>query len=223
VFVTAVDIDIRNEERLGTTQITKDGSYRIFYTREQFVRQEKDSADLKVYVYKTSNEKNTPLATSKILFNAGPNATINLVVGGDGVKGPSEFAALSNMIMPLLGDLPPADIVDDDKHQDVSFLVGETGPEELKIRFFATAFQHQAHTNVRAEIFYGLFRENISTELKTLLNEDVEALTKALKAAVTFNIINAITDDEISKIVSQLHNLGLQSAVKTPDGPAPLW
>jgi hypothetical protein len=121
-----------------------------------------------------------------------------------------------------LGDLSPADIVEDDRHQDVSFLIGETGQDEQKIRFFATAHQHQKQVNVRAEIFYGLFRESISTDLQTLLSDTEDALTKALQAAISANIVSALSDDEVHCVASQLHNLGIQLTVKGPDRPAPL-
>ena len=87
------------------------------------------------------------------------------------------------------------------------------------IRFFATNYQYHNRVKVRAEILYGLFRENISTDLPTLLNEMEESLVKALQAAIGANIISRKLDIEVRPIAAQLYALRLQSTVIYPSGP----
>lgn len=221
VVVKAVDVDIRCEQSLGLTKTSADGKYEICYGRDAFSKQEFRSADLKIYVYKSS-ERETPLALSKTHFNAGSPAVIDVVVGGDQVKPPSEFAALRAKIIPLLGDLAFKDIVEDEKHQDISFLVGETGEDQTKLKFLALAHQLEAKTEVRPDVFYGLFRENISTDLRTLLNEETTALNHALKTAIASNIIDLIDDREMSAILSHLKSLGVRTALGSDDNLTPL-
>ncbi|CAM1504847.1 Fc.00g024380.m01.CDS01 [Cosmosporella sp. VM-42] len=221
-LIRAVDVDLRNEEVLGKCTTDQSGYYEIPYSRDQFVRKEKATADLKVYAYQSPTSKLPPVATSKIFFNSAIVQTINLVIGGDTVIGPSEFAVLKNELTPLLGDLPPGDLVEDDKNQDLSFLAGETGRGQEIIGFFVTAHRHEASTKIPAEVFYGLFREGISTALPTLILETKESTTKALKTAISQNIIKGYTNDEIARFVSLIFQLGSNSAVKGPDGPTPI-
>ncbi|PVH71371.1 hypothetical protein DL98DRAFT_540107 [Cadophora sp. DSE1049] len=153
VEVRAFDVDLRNEEQLGTCKISpKDGSYEIKYKADQFKRAEKGTADLKVYAYNVvkpssdsgpkaqspaahaaallpastfSVQESPPLAVSEIRFNALEKEVIDLVIGGATLVGPSEFKRLVTSITPLLEGtkLGIADLVEDEKNKDISFIV----------------------------------------------------------------------------------------------------
>lgn len=217
--VDAVDVDLRTTEKLGTTHTSTTGEYEIRYTSKQFARKEKGTADIRVSVTKPGEA--SPSKVAAILFNAPNPAVINVVVDGDAVVGPSEWKNLSAVIQPLLGDLDPADLTEDDKNQDLSFLAGETGFDQFKIQYFTAAHQLQNQTKVPAEMFYGLFRENLPVELSEIIAQPEDTLTKAIKSASSDNIISAQTDDQAARYASQLHALGISSVVQDPTTNAP--
>lgn len=219
--VDAVDVDLRATEKLGTAHTSASGEYEICYSSEQYARKEKGTADIRVSVTKPGDA--SPSKVTAILFNAPNPAVIDVVVDGDELVGPSEWKSLSDAIEPLLGDIDPGDLTEDDKNQDVSFLAGETGFEQFKIQYFATAHQLQTQTKLPAEIFYGLFRENLPVELSEIIVEPEETLTKAIELASSANIISSQTADQVASYAAQLHKLGLKSAVQDPvtNTPAP--
>jgi hypothetical protein len=216
--VSAVDVDLRNEQELGTATTSECGEYKIFYTKKQFSRAEKGSADIRVRAYLHSNCSGELDATSGITFNAPTVATIDLVIGGSAVVGPSEYDLLSSEIKPLLGSLQTSDLVENDEHQDISFLAGETGQDAVKIQLFITAHQHELHTKITAEVFYGLLRQNLPTLLDDLVIETIEGLTKALQTSVSGNIIRQLSTEQINSYVSQIHEFGVRSSVTPPTG-----
>ncbi len=69
-LVQAYDKDLRSEELLGEQRTDPDGRYEIGYSREQFRRAEKNSADLVVRAFAPG--KKAPAAESAVVFNAGP-------------------------------------------------------------------------------------------------------------------------------------------------------
>jgi hypothetical protein len=76
--VRAFDRDLRREQRLGEQRTDRVGHYEITYTRAQFCRAEKGSADLIVRVYDGTNGQ--LLAKSDIIFNAKPIEVVDLTV-----------------------------------------------------------------------------------------------------------------------------------------------
>src|SRR5205814_605325 len=118
--VQAYDRDLRSEQLMGEQRTDKAGHYEIRYSAGQFARDEKGSADLRVSV---SHSAGLEMASSPIYFNVEPVATIDLVIGGAAVLGPSEYELLLAAITPVLQGLSPAQLTEDEKNQDVSFLV----------------------------------------------------------------------------------------------------
>src|SRR5438876_5763133 len=137
-IVRAFDKDLRSEERLNETKTDKDGHYEITYTSAQFRRAEKGSADLIVRVFNTSGSL---LAASPIIFNARPEETVDLVIRAEEYRGPSEYERLIEELTPLLEDIKIegierptlidkiADLKEDEGHQEITFLAGETGKD----------------------------------------------------------------------------------------------
>jgi hypothetical protein len=214
--VCAVDVDIRSEQRLGhPSKTSSDGSYSITYTQQEFKRGERFTADLKVYVY-DNDDCHDAIATSPVTWNAPKVATIDVVVGGSAVLGPPEFDKLRDKILPLLHGLAAKDLVEDDKHQDITFLLNETKEDKQRIQFFIWAYQAQAQTKLDPDIFYGLYREGISTDLTTLLGQNAKSLETALNTAMDENIIQRRSASAISSILAEIASRGIQHAVERP-------
>ena len=77
--VRAVDKDLRHEQPLGESVTDEQGHYEIRYTRDQFRRSEKKSADLIVRAYDPETGS-LLLAESKLIFNARPVEVVDLAV-----------------------------------------------------------------------------------------------------------------------------------------------
>ncbi len=133
VTVRAFDRVLRREELLGQTQTNKEGFYKIQYSPLRFRKQEKGNADL---IVKVLNPNNLILATSPILFNAPPIAEIDLTIPAEIQQPPSLFEKIAQVLEPLLEGLPLTEIEENEQHQDITFLSGETGfTGELLARF----------------------------------------------------------------------------------------
>ena len=159
--VEVYDRDIRHEQLLGTA-LTKEGKYEVSYTKEQFSRAEKTSADLVVKV--VSKKGKQVLQQSAVFYNAPAELEVNLNLQGVDYKGPSEWEDLTNILTPLLDGLSPLELQENDKHQDISFLTGETEKSDLMIGNWLVAHHladktKQEKLPLTAEVCYGFLRQ----------------------------------------------------------------
>jgi hypothetical protein len=183
-LVRAFDKDLRSEELLGETTTDEEGRYAIHYNAEQFSRAEQGSADLIVRAY---NPEGRELAGSQIVFNAQPEETIDLVVGGEVYRGPSEYDQLVKQLTPLLQGLTFAELTEDEEHQDVTFLSGETGEKPFHITFLITAHRLAERTDIAPVILYGPLRNDLPPNLSALLVQDPGLVRRSLEMAVVDN------------------------------------
>jgi peptidoglycan hydrolase-like protein with peptidoglycan-binding domain len=125
--VRAFDRDLRSEEPLGDATTDEQGRYELHYSAQQFQCDEKGSADLRVVALDSTGSE---LASSPIMFNAPPVATIDLVIGGPVVRGPSEYEQLLAAITPALQGLAPADLTEDEKSATTRIAGGMKKPSQ---------------------------------------------------------------------------------------------
>jgi hypothetical protein len=212
-LVRAYDKDLRREELLGESETDGQGRYEIHYGPVQFSRAEKDSADLLV---RAMSRKGEEVAHSPILFNAQPEETIDLTVGNEVYRGPSEYEQLVETLKPVCQKVPFTELKEDREHQDISFLSGETGVDPQRISALASAHRFQQLTDLAAEVFYGLFREGMPTDLHAVLMQNSELLRLSLLQAVEENIIPIHFGEQIDKILDQLQGLIVHQALEQP-------
>jgi Tc toxin complex TcA C-terminal TcB-binding domain/Neuraminidase-like domain/Salmonella virulence plasmid 28.1kDa A protein/Putative peptidoglycan binding domain len=233
ITVKAFDKDLRSEQELGTTTTNSDGYYRIPYTREQFSRAEKLTADLIVRAFYSDPTGIVPifrlLATSDVLYNAPSIASIDLTIGGE-YRGKSEYERYVAEVTPLLQDIPLANLREDEKEnaeqgqfQDISFLTNETGinPEHLAFLVLAARLEQQTRSdtasfNLEAAIFYGCFRQNLPTDLPSLLSQSPAILRRALEIATAENIIPYRLKEQLEQILNRLQELIVERAFQPP-------
>ena len=226
VTVRAFDQDLRHEETLGKTVTDEAGFYGITYTAEQFRRVEKGSADLIVRAF---NADEKLLAASPTLFNAPAVATIDLVVGASVAGLPSEYERLLEELEPLLADMSVEGIrvptlnerFADLNSDDIDFLTGETGIERQRIEVLTQAarLRKQGHAEgfeLPAGVFYGLAREGLPLDLSALYTHSPQAQRDALNHALADNIIPAMLEDGLDRILADLQKLIAGHALKTP-------
>ncbi len=233
-IVKAFDQDLRTQQLLGEMKSDTSGHYQIGYTRKNFSRAEKCSADLMVRVYTADG---AVLAESAIIFNARADEIVDLVVA----VSRSEYERLYQAIFPLLAGQGVAltNLTEDTTHRDITFLSGETGEERRHIERFVLAEKLSLEAEalsrlsteivskarkppkqryLNAEIFYGLIRRNLPDTLKGLLGQHRDILKRALEASRSNRIIHpTLSDAEIGTAVNKLRELALNQVLQPQD------
>ncbi len=213
-LVCAVDVDLRSEESLGETETNADGRYVISYSPSQFRRAEKTRADLRVRAFDPEGQE---VASSAIIFNAEVEETVDLVVGDEVYRGLSEYEQLVSELTPLLHDFALDELTEDDEHQDVTFLSGETGQDPESIAFLILAHRLFQETHVPAEVFYGMFRQGLPTQLPALLVQSPDVQRQALVRSAEDNIIPLLFADEADTVLEHFKTLAVREAMKQSD------
>ncbi len=189
VKVVAFDRDLRSEQVLGESQTYKDGSYQIRYSPRQFRKSEKSSADL---VIKAFSPNGSLLVASPILFNAPPIVEVNLTVPAEKQCPLTLFERIGQELKPLLEALRVEELEEDEQHQDLTFLSGETGFEKSALARFAMAHR-LAKEGIQPEFWFAVLRapfyeytdkQSLTEQMKSVLaalpSLDAVAVRKAL-------------------------------------------
>jgi Tc toxin complex TcA C-terminal TcB-binding domain/Neuraminidase-like domain len=225
ILVRAVDRDLRSEQLLGQQTTDATGYYEITYTRAQFRRTEKANADLLLRLVSPTNQaiqsvtfttdSGAPLETLtdtnsdgnpirlSIWFNAPPVAVINATVTDALYQGLSEYDRYFQELTPLLESVSIAALTE----ADITFLAAETKIDAQHINYLKIASQLQSQTQISAPVYYGLFRQNLPTDLALLLVREPVEWRSALKQSLADNIIPNSIQAEIDAIVTQLQAL----------------
>jgi peptidoglycan hydrolase-like protein with peptidoglycan-binding domain len=218
IVVQAVDRDLRSEEALGELRITN-GRYAIRYNADQFARAEKGHADLVVIA---RNAAGRELRRSDVVFNARAVQRIDLTLALEARRGVSEFEQLVRELSPLLEGFAFADLVEDERHQDLSFLASETGRDSKRIAFLIAAHKLTRRTEIIPEVFFALFREGLPVRLRELLTQGREVLERSLVDAAAVQIVPAQIGANARAHVDELTRLGVRLFMEQPvaDGRA---
>ncbi|HYS49661.1 MAG TPA: peptidoglycan-binding protein, partial [Xanthobacteraceae bacterium] len=200
IKVSAFDRDLRSEQPLGEAETDAAGLYQIRYGEPQFRAAELGSADLVVKAFAADGAL---LASSPIVFNAPALAEVDLVVAAAARRPPSLFEKIAAAFAPLLGDIKVEELDEDDKHQDLTFLAGETGFGKATLARFI--FAHRlTRPGLPPEFWFALLggpfvsyvetlslRRQLPMLLDTLTSIDGAAARKALDASFAQNDVPA--------------------------------
>lgn len=209
----AVDKDLRREEPLGEDTTDEQGRYKIVYGR-QFSRAEKQSADLVVRAYAPDD---VLLHETDILFNAGCEEVIDLLVESPQEPRLSEYGRLQTVLAPVLQDVPPAEL----DAEDVNFLVKELGDPLVDVRrlsLFAQDAGLVQETGLPNAFFYGVARAlelEVPLQLAGVLEQPLERIRSGVERAVEMEIIPAWTSEQLDATMAQLQALRLQKGLLT--------
>lgn len=200
VVVRAYDQDLRRRQKMGEGSTDREGRYRIAYSQSAFCRAEKDGADLVAVVFDADDVE---LSRSSVLFNAPPSVTVDLTIPAEVLRPTPLFEKLGLVLEPLLEGLRVEELEEDQEHQDLSFLFGDTGFEKATLARFVLAHR-LAQQGVRAEFWFVLlgssfyqFSENQS--LKEQFAAVLDALSSIDAAAVRKALARGFNQQEISE------------------------
>lgn len=233
VIVKAFDRDLRKEELLGQVATAVNGGYTISYKPESFCRAEKARADL---CFRVDDRKGTKLYSTPFddtTFNAPVNAAVDiyLTTGDTTIK--TEFQRIMDELKVLMSDSglqSPADLSEDDKHRDISFISRESGLDAWSVENVAVAFRLclvASPISVTKEFFYALLAQrtllqagmssssglpivtiDLSTQLKPIFYDIVllpeETVRGALSLAVRIHQVSAGVLDRLPATLKAL-------------------
>lgn len=225
MMVSAFDLDLRSEDLLGRAATGDNGTYQIKYKAEQFSRRESDSADL---VVKAFSADGALLATSPVLFNAPPKATIDLTIPVEMRAPPALFEEIGAALPPLTETVNVEELEEDEKNKDLTFLSGETGFEKRDLARYVLA-QLLTRQGVQAEFWFallggGLFEYKEEKSLKEQLAKFIERVSAVEEASVRKAIAASFGRNEIARSLrdgaEEWIAAFLKVAARTTVGPA---
>ena len=149
LLVKAYDRDLRSESVLGECLTDPKGSYRINYTPEAFVSDEKNTADLYVRVFTPGGTPVFETEFEHIIFNASDYETIDISISTPIKPEGNEFDRIVSEMNELIGKVKIPELQETDKNRDVSFLSKETGIDTEKLEHVVIA--HRLSTIINAD------------------------------------------------------------------------
>ena len=223
--VKVSDKDIRNEQLLGRPATTDaSGTYQVVYSRKDFAKTDLLAADVIVRVYGDGEKL---LKESDVFYNAPQTLRVDIDLSDRSYPGPSEFEQTVQTIAPFIGELPPSDLTEDQKTQDITFLANKAGFTRGRVEAYAMAFRLEKSTGIQAGVFYGLIQQSSSTTPLTqptgsssatsfeskvtltfaaIMRQDIDSLMFAIQVAIGANIIPLSLSGELDSIKKQLIN-----------------
>jgi hypothetical protein len=173
--VEVYDRDLRNEELLGRTK-TQEGQYEVRYTPAQFRRSEKKAADI---IVKLLDPAGKEVHKTPVVFNAPAELEQNINLNNSEYKGPSVWELLNDSLNPLLEGVSPVDLRENEQYQDISFLCGETGHNELMLITWILCFKLAGKTSregypIEAPVFFGYLRQGQPSLVYDTLLQDIQ-------------------------------------------------
>lgn len=233
--VEVYDRDLRSEQLLGRT-VTVEGKYEVRYGTDQFRRSEKGAADIFV---KLLDPTGNVVHKTAVTHNAAEELELNINLNNSEYKGPSVWELLNSSLVPLLEGVSPMDLRENEQYQDISFLVGETGHNELLIITWIICYQlaektSRENTPLDAAVFFGYFRQGQPSLVYNTLLQDIqepdrsellkdkilsdlgnlspEILRKLMASALSANLIPARIQADTDRIIDTFYQIKVKYA-----------
>lgn len=182
--VQVYDIDVRSEQLLAKTTLKKDGSYECVYRQDQFSRYEKETADLQIEI---SNKEGELLHRTPIYFNVQIEQLIDIIIDQKN-EGPSEyefqFSEIKHLTTVSLEEL---------NYEDFKIIHEETQIPLLFLKFMQLDALFSKQFQFGMMMFYGLFRQGITTQLEFLRQVSNQKLNNSINQSITSLIIPDIS------------------------------
>lgn len=174
--VTALDKDLRSEQRLAVTSPDANGNYLAEYTMERAKRAEKGTADLFIRV---TDEKGKVVGESGIVFNASYHEVIDVNISNDAIRGLSALETITRLVTPLLDKLDPSELTESEKNKDISFLSAELELDQEQLENFAGAHKLNKRVPIDVSFYFALLSLNTPSRAMLLTGVDIKKMTNA--------------------------------------------
>lgn len=236
VIVLAFERELRSEEPLGRAP-AREGRYDIRYQQSPQHKEEKETTNL---VLKVLDANGAILYTTPIHYNVPDEVEINIGLQDAVYQGPSEFEELITAFAPVIEDVAPADLQENDHFQDISFIAGETGRSRLLVGTWVASYRladktAREKTPLEPAVIYAFMRQGQPALLYDSLLQDVKDAERVtlleekvlrelanispdhqqllLEKALADNLVPARIKDQIPSILATLQQIKLRFAV----------
>ncbi|GIF63988.1 hypothetical protein Ais01nite_20230 [Asanoa ishikariensis] len=224
LVVRAIHRDLRREVDLGQATTDARGLFEIHYGLAGLGLPPGRSADLLVRAFQRTDDGTAALvAESKVIYHARKVEKVRLQVDGGPENTWSEYEQLLAEVKPLLGDVAIDSLHETDDDPDVSLLVGKTGQPARRVADLVLAHKLAAHSKVSPELYYGLIRSGLGTNLSEMLAQPAEVQRRALESAVESRIVPGRLADEVDEVPRRLAEAAQQwmLRLRVDDGRTP--
>jgi peptidoglycan hydrolase-like protein with peptidoglycan-binding domain len=208
LVVRAFNKELRREDLLGEAPTDTTGNFEIWYSEQQLPRPDQRYADLIVRAYSPPDPADPTtgeqlLAESPVIYAAQTVEKVRLLVDGGVARTWSEYDQLVTELQPALEGLALTDLVEREGTEDISLLSGKTGQDTSRIAMLVTAHKLAARTGIAPEVFYGLARQSMSTNLSEMLAQNPDVRQRAIERAIGSHLIPGRLATEVTKIQEQ--------------------
>jgi hypothetical protein len=179
--VRVLGIRLRKEVELGKGPTAKNGYYEVHYAPPQANRKVRESFQI---VVRVQDRRGKVLHTSEPR-RPRPVEWIDFMAGGGVFPGHAEFDQRLFALRPALEGAKLTDVVEDDTHQDISFLAHETDLKHDEVMELVVAHRLAERTKLTPEVFYAFLRQGLPPSRPDSL----------LRASDGFQRIDALVQD----------------------------
>jgi len=210
LMVRAFHRELRKEIELDAKKTDDNGNFEIYFNPNRIEALAKvlndRPPDLFVRVYEAvgaPEHGERLLIESPTRFSAQRVVKFRLLVDGGPTKTWSEYEQLAQELKPYLADMRIADLVEDEKHQDVTLLAGKLAQPPGRVAAFIAAHKMAAEVNGDPEVFYALARKGLPTNLSELLAVPPGTRSRALVAGIRDGLAPGKLVGQVRKIRGQ--------------------
>lgn len=207
-----------DEVHLDEDVTDADGEYCIPYRVTDETTNGFEVPDLVVRAYEPAEKARGDLvASSPIVVTPGRHQVVDLVVGDEPYRGPSEFDRIRVALDPLTGDgdvEPSAD--------RVSYLAGKTGLPQDRVAVYLQSRRLADQSDAPAAAFYAMLKDGMPGDLSALAATDSEAHRRALSRAADANVIPPSLIEQVDGVTETLKDSAIDRLLSAPadtDGP----
>jgi len=212
--VTAFDQNLRAQTQLGTPVITNEqGRFAISYTPEPLLPFGKDKADL---FLRLTDPRGVEIARTKVICHAPSTSSVDIVVGGDALRRPSEFERLSLALLPRIRVARGTDLSEEEVH----LLACSTGLTESLVKTFLASARIAGKSGIRHEFIYAIVRAAGVTDRRTVFSQNPATQRRALEAALKANVIPGRLFDLLEDALHKVEQASIDLALESPNPSA---
>lgn len=212
VLVRALEKRLRQELLLGEDGTDQRGRFQIEFPQPE------GNISLIVRVFDRQDQE---IGASEVIGSADPSETVDVLLGDDPFRGPSEFRRLEDALLPILQaeEVAPEELA----QEDLRFLARKYELNPVHAAYYVVAARRRRETDVAAEAYYGLFRQGLPTELAALVAQPADVLQSALETSLLENIVGQHMEAEITEILRALRDQIVGIALRAPEPDRPTF